>query len=435
MKVNVGFSLVWAWVLLRSRVLTEPLSPVEFREPLTVNVTLLIESVGDPNPVTMDFELEIILQLYWHVKWELCAKYFNETFLAILLLKPPKANEYIQVPSTKVKYFWVPDLYYVEGKDVIPPSNINPPRSLLLYNNGENKDCRLVFKSKETVTVGCQFNFKMYPLDINVCYLNMRSFSYPTSRLRFKWLQSRGVLINPNIQTLVCQVQITSSEDFGEWYSLENEGNYDGVRVSFKFSRKLVNQLITTYIPSILLVLVGFSCFWMSVDAGGERITLTITTLLAVYTQITQVRLSIPPTSYLTNIDIWLFATLGFNLLSTLECALIQGIQFREHKENEAAKEVSGEDEAHEEQLKTMRGKHRGPLPFEGTEWEDQAGRSSLGRMYHSIKTRQTLLRRKEDQSFTEYCDGIGRNVLIGSFLVFFIGYVVYMVIVNATAS
>lgn len=50
----------------------------------------------------------------------------------------------------------------------------------------------------------------------------------------------------------------------------------------------------------MLLVLVGFSCFWMSVDAGGERITLTITTLLAVYTQITQVRLSIPPTSYLT---------------------------------------------------------------------------------------------------------------------------------------
>ena len=51
---------------------------------------------------TQDFELEIILQLYWDVKWELCVDYFNSTFLENLLLKPPEVNEYIQVPHSKV---------------------------------------------------------------------------------------------------------------------------------------------------------------------------------------------------------------------------------------------------------------------------------------------------------------------------------------------
>ena len=55
--------------------------------------------------------------------------------------------------------------------------------------------------------------------------------------------------------------------------------------------------------------------------------------------------------------------------------------------------------------------------------------------MYESIKTKRGLLRQKEDESFTEYCDGIGRNLLIGSFVIFFVAYVVYMVIVNATGA
>lgn len=87
----------------------------------------------------------------------------------------PDLKDRLHVSTLQVKYFWVPDLYYVEAKDVVYPSQINPPRSLLLYNNGPDKDCRLVFKSKETVTIGCQFDFKMYPLDVNLCHLNMRS--------------------------------------------------------------------------------------------------------------------------------------------------------------------------------------------------------------------------------------------------------------------
>lgn len=55
--------------------------------------------------------------------------------------------------------------------------------------------------------------------------------------------------------------------------------------------------------------------------------------------------------------------------------------------------------------------------------------------MYPSMRKKKNLLKRNEDESFTEYCDGIGRNVLIGSFVIFFLVYVVYMIIVNATTD
>ncbi|OQR78716.1 glycine receptor subunit alpha-4-like [Tropilaelaps mercedesae] len=75
----------------------------------------------------------------------------------------------------QVENFWVPDIYFVEAKDVSLPSKVSPPRALQLHNNGKNKNCRMIYKVKETLTVGCNLNFWMFPIDVNRCQLNIRS--------------------------------------------------------------------------------------------------------------------------------------------------------------------------------------------------------------------------------------------------------------------
>ncbi|OQR78714.1 glycine receptor subunit alpha-4-like [Tropilaelaps mercedesae] len=128
------------------------------------------------------------------------------------------------------------------------------------------------------------------------------------------------------------------------------------------------------------LVIVGFSCFWMSVDAGGERITLTITTLLAVYAHITMVRVNILPTSYIT------------------------GIHYREQNQRQGAIDEG------EHKLSAMRKKN--DITYGDSDpdadWVDEPSDPNFSRMYPAIKRKNNSFKhfqRREDQSRTEYYD------------------------------
>ena len=69
------------------------------------------------------------------------------------------------------------------------------------------------------------------------------------------------------------------------------------------------------------------------------------------------------------------------------------------------------------------------------SEWRDEMDDSNPGRMYPSESSEKGFISRREDQTFTEYCDAIGRNALIGSFVIFCFAYVVYMIVVHATSE
>ena len=74
--------------------------------------------------------------------------------------------------------------------------------------------------------------------------------------------------------------------------------------------------MIKTYVPSLFLMTVGFSSFWISLDASNERLSLSTTILLALYTQLGAIKNFIPNLSYLTVSQQAIKVTLDISLTS-----------------------------------------------------------------------------------------------------------------------
>lgn len=94
------------------------------------------------------------------------------------------------------------------------------------------------------------------------------------------------------------------------------------LRVSFTFQRRLTLSLITIYFPSALIVLISFVSFWVDSQSVPGRVSLVITSLLTLMTQLLNVRSGLPAISYVTALDIWFFVCVSFISAVLFEFAL-----------------------------------------------------------------------------------------------------------------
>ena len=85
---------------------------------------------------------------------------------------------------------------------------------------------------------------------------------------------------------------------------LTNEG--DMVHMVLNLKRKVVTELLTTYLPTILLLLITFVTIFFDKDLFGDVIAVNLTIMLVMTTIFTSKIEELPPTSDMKMIDIWL---------------------------------------------------------------------------------------------------------------------------------
>ena len=71
-------------------------------------------------------------------------------------------------------------------------------------------------------------------------------------------------------------------------------GDFPCLRAVFSLKRQFGFYLLQTYIPSILIVVLSWVSFWINVEAVPARISLGVTTVLTMTTQLSGSRQSIP---------------------------------------------------------------------------------------------------------------------------------------------
>ncbi|CAN8008098.1 unnamed protein product, partial [Ixodes pacificus] len=98
--------------------------------------------------------------------------------------------------------------------------------------------------------------------------------------------------------------------------------NYTYLYANFTFVRRLTASIVNTYIPSGLVVALSWLTFWLDVSAVPARITLGVTSILTLATQVVQSRSSLPPVDYIKAVDVWLFVCLVMVFASLLEYAV-----------------------------------------------------------------------------------------------------------------
>ena len=96
------------------------------------------------------------------------------------------------------------------------------------------------------------------------------------------------------------------------------------VYMALKLKRKIATELLTTYLPTIFLLLITFTTIFFDKDLFGDVIAVNLTIMLVMTTIFTSKIEELPPTSDMKMIDIWLIFCL---VVPFLEVILRTGIE------------------------------------------------------------------------------------------------------------
>ena len=88
--------------------------------------------------------------------------------------------------------------------------------------------------------------------------------------------------------------------------TLKQEESNNVVYMALKLKRKVATELLTTYLPTILLLLITFVTIFFDKDLFGDAIAVNLTIMLVMTTIFTSKIEELPPTSDMKMIDIWL---------------------------------------------------------------------------------------------------------------------------------
>ena len=88
-----------------------------------------------------------------------------------------------------------------------------------------------------------------------------------------------------------------------------------GVTMQIKFKRKIMSEVMTTYLPSILLMMITYATTFFKPFFFDSALSVNLTTMLVMTTIFMSKMESLPHTSDIKMIDIWLL----FNLIKPVQ--------------------------------------------------------------------------------------------------------------------
>ena len=100
--------------------------------------------------------------------------------------------------------------------------------------------------------------------------------------------------------------------------TMVKDQNSNMVYVALKLKRKVTTELLTTYLPTILLLLITFVTIFFDNDLFGDVIAVNLTIMLVMTTIFTSKIEELPPTSDMKMIDIWLIFCLVVPFLEVI---------------------------------------------------------------------------------------------------------------------
>ena len=119
------------------------------------------------------------------------------------------------------------------------------------------------------------------------------------------------------------------------WDSMDTKPQRTGaehstLRILFRFDHLVSNFVVTTIGPTILILGVAYSSFWIHVESGPGRFLLTVLTLLSIVTQFASVRsTSMPLVSYVSAADVWFLVCMVFIFVAIMELAVVNYLDKR----------------------------------------------------------------------------------------------------------
>ena len=98
-----------------------------------------------------------------------------------------------------------------------------------------------------------------------------------------------------------------------------------GIKMTVVLTRKITNEMMTTFLPSVLLFLITFATTFSKPFYFEAALTVNLTTMLVLTTIFITVIDKLPSTSYVKMIDVWLIFA---QLIPFTEVVMLTAMEF-----------------------------------------------------------------------------------------------------------
>ncbi|XP_042234376.1 gamma-aminobutyric acid receptor subunit beta-like isoform X9 [Homarus americanus] len=286
-------------------------------QPVIVGVTMHILSISSVSEVLMDFTLDF---------------YFRQHWTDPRLSFPGRGGlDELTVGSEYLQKIWVPDTFFANEKKSYFHTATTSNEMLRITNQG-----KVLRSIRLTITASCPMNLQYFPMDRQLCIIEIESFGYSMDHIRLSWhAGDRSVVIESDVSLPQFRVLGYNRKTI---ISSTSTGNYSRLLCEIMFVRSMGYYLIQIYIPSSLIVVISWVSFWLnrSAPATPARVSLGVTTVLTMTTLMSSTNAALPKISYVKSIDVYLGTCFVMVFASLLEYAAVgymgKRIQMRKNR-------------------------------------------------------------------------------------------------------
>ncbi|XP_039548766.1 glycine receptor, beta a isoform X2 [Pimephales promelas] len=222
--------------------------------PVEDKVNIFINSFGSIQETTMDYRINIFLRQRW-----------NDPRLR---LPADFKSDALTVDPKMFQCLWKPDLFFANEKNAnfhdVTQDNI----LLFIFRNGD-----VLISMRLSVTLSCPLDLQLFPMDTQLCKIQLESFGYTTKDLVFMWQSGDPVQMD---EIALPQFDVKQEDiKYGnctKFYS--GTGYYTCVEVIFTLRRQVGFYLMGVYAPTLLIVVLSWLSFWINPDASAARVPL-----------------------------------------------------------------------------------------------------------------------------------------------------------------
>ncbi|XP_042204684.1 uncharacterized protein LOC121854236 [Homarus americanus] len=147
----------------------------------------------------------------------------------------------------------------------------------------------------------CTFDVFYYPFDVQRCgvmvqlsSLSKELVAFTKSRAKVEYDQDK------NLPTYIIS-------DFYAHHKT-NTNRESLLEVGYTLTRRYTLIVLSVFMPSTMLLTIGYSTLYVKVQLLQVRLVVSLTTLLVLYTFFNQTSSSLPQTAYVKMIDVWFFS-------------------------------------------------------------------------------------------------------------------------------
>ncbi|GLG98292.1 Glutamate-gated chloride channel [Gryllus bimaculatus] len=259
-----------------------------------------------------EYDSELLLDLLLH-------RYWREPRIRFTGQAQP-GRQY-PVDSLDRDKFWTPDLYVLGMREFRPMAGSMGLDHLVLRHDQSVEQLL-----RATLSMRCQFNFRLFPLDSQECKMDFMSPTLPAEELAMAWWR-RGQSVEfyqrrPPLRLPMAQYGARLVPCPRPFTAGHVAGNVSALRVWLVLHRHALSHVLEIYLPTGLFVVISWGSFLVKPEMVPGRMVLLVTNLLSLVTIFEASRNDVAPATAQVP-DVWLVTCIVFLFFALLEYAAI----------------------------------------------------------------------------------------------------------------